>query len=131
VPARMAPDDDVHRFQGRWIEVRGTVLPFFLRYVTWGILIASVLTFIPVFAMLPSFALKDGITWGVVASIFLTYALMAQVDGDRTLRGLLAYCWMDLTGWWQRRTEAAARTLDARPVAYRARLTITTPEHAE
>lgn len=74
---KLRPDDDIHRFEATWLDLRGWSLPFVARYVVWAawaivflplLVVALILTPLPfLYVLFGSAGASAAITYFVIA----------------------------------------------------------------
>jgi hypothetical protein len=97
----LSTDDDVHRFAGRWIEVRGSVLPFQARYAAWAVFLAAWLAAVPVLLLV--LAPGRAVFNGALLAALVAVATMRFVAGDLGLAGLLSVVAAETRTWLRQR----------------------------
>jgi hypothetical protein len=97
----LSTDDDVHRFAGRWIEVRGSVLPFQARYSAWATFLAAWLLAAPLLMLVlaPPRAVFNGALLAAVVAV----GTMRFVSGDLGLLGLTSVVTAETRTWLRTR----------------------------
>lgn len=78
-------DDDIHRYQGRWIEARGTVLPIHFRYIVWGLFLGFCTLLVPP-VWLAAGPVNAAI-FGCGLAGLATFAVADLVTPERPVRG--------------------------------------------
>ena len=103
---RLRTDDSIHRFQGRWIDARGTAMPVVARYWAWGVFIMIA----PPFGMLLWLIFRDPIPVVILGGGMSALAAGAAADhigGEYSIGSWVAVARSEITS--QRRARAARR----------------------
>lgn len=96
---KLRPDEDIYRFQPKWIGGDSFSWPFQARYLAWGV-------FAAVFGGIVGVQVLAGTFHGVpllqfVIALFVTTYLMRIVDRDVPLRSLWVPLWRELRAPWR------------------------------
>jgi hypothetical protein len=95
---RLYTDDDVHRYQGRWFEARGWVLPFHARYVAWGLWLALEVVAFGVLRLV-GVGLFEALLYGSAVAVGVTVALADRLTPETPPRGWLGIGVAELRAW--------------------------------
>jgi hypothetical protein len=110
---RHTTDDAIHRYEGRWIDWKGTEAPFAIRYSTYGVFGAAFLLFAGI-----AFALQLGaanaVTIGIAASLLITALIMRISDGDAGVIGSLHLVALSVRTWIRQHSIRAPRPIRVR-----------------
>jgi hypothetical protein len=113
--ATVRTDDRIQAVQGRWIESRGMVLPFFLTYVTWGVFLGVAFAAYLLWTLLGA-APKNAVSWGVLLGVLAAMWATAQMSSDRGLLGVLTIKWAEIRYWLSERRTAVRDKAERKPV---------------
>ncbi len=95
---RLHTDDDIYRYQGRWFEARGWVLPFHARYVAWGLWLAIEVVAFGVLRLI-GVSLWESLLYGSAVAIGVAVALADKLTPETPPRGWLAIGLAELGAW--------------------------------
>lgn len=111
---RVVTDDDVYRYQGRLIEVRGSVAWWQLRYVTWLVLAIACPVGVALLYLLGVVVTGFLSTWmavvlGLMLGGAITFRVMDMVDEGRSLLSVIDAITQDGAAWIRARRQPDTR----------------------
>lgn len=95
---RLHTDDDIYRYQGRWFEARGWVLPFHARYVAWGLWLAVEVVAFGLLRVV-GVGLFESLLYGSAIAIGVAVALADKLTPETPPRGWLGIGLAELRAW--------------------------------
>ena len=95
---RLHTDDDIYRYQGRWFEARGWVLPFHARYVAWGLWLAVEVVAVGVLRLV-GVSLFEALLYGSAIAIGIAVALADRLTPETPPRGWLGIGQAEFRAW--------------------------------
>lgn len=113
--ARMRTDDSVHRFQGRWIDARGTAMPVVARYWAWGVFLMVA----PPLTLLLWLVFRDPVPTlilGLGLSALIAGLAADHIGGEYTIGAWVAVARSEIASQRRARTARRANTTPRRAI---------------
>lgn len=108
-------DDDIHRFEGRWIDLRGTEMPVHVRYRVWAIF-GMYGTGIVVMMLAAQFGTTNSLLFGLALAFVATLFTSEYVTPETPLAARAATLRAELRA---ARIARRRRAAEPRPAAIR------------
>lgn len=98
---RVEPDDAIFRINAVFLGPKEMSFPWAARYVAYGVW-AALFSLLILFEAVTPMSVGRPPLYPFVLSILGTYAVMAAVDHDRTVKSVWETAVVEVTGWGQR-----------------------------